>query len=49
MESISTTGITRIDELLFSVDEKLRQTTDPVIEANWRQFRLIGNPFQAIK
>lgn len=49
MECISRTGVLRVDEYLFDINEKLRQMNDPDVVTNWQQFRLIGNPIQMME
>jgi hypothetical protein len=49
MESISTSRLFRVDELLFKMNEKIKKINDPQVAVNWQCFRLIGNPFQRLK
>ncbi|MEK7286664.1 MAG: C25 family cysteine peptidase [Nitrospirota bacterium] len=49
MESVSMRGCFRVDQLLFSMNDKIKKISNPDVTLNWQRFRLIGNPFQRLK
>lgn len=48
MDSVSVTGVIRIDEILFSMNATIKNLGNAEVERNWRHFRFIGNPMQIV-
>ena len=49
LESVSSPDVSSIDELLFTMNDKIRSLNNPALLKNWGNFRLTGNPFQTFK
>lgn len=49
LECLALPGVQSIEQLIFSMSSRIKQSEDPQIRKTWSDFRLFGNPAQLIK
>ncbi len=48
LECLSVLEIRRVDQLILQLNDRIKKLDKPDVNSTWTNFRLIGNPFQAL-